>query len=74
MIFKEFIAPCTSGSILLFHIMNPAGFPHFIGQICSFIAYLCGCGQGCGHMAWPYDVACYGSFQVTKLANLSYGA
>ena len=57
-------------------MMNPAGFPHFNGQFCSFVAYSCGCGQGCGHMAWPYvDVACYGShFEGTKLANLSYGA
>ena len=44
-----------------FDKMNPAGFPHFNGQFCSFVAYLCGCGQRCGHMAWPYDVACYGS-------------
>ena len=35
-----------------FDMMNPAGFPHFNGQFCSFVAYLCGCGQECGHLAW----------------------
>ena len=58
-----------------FDMMNPAGFPNFNGQFFSFVAYLCGCGQGCGHMAWPYDVACYGSHnEGTKLASFSYGA
>ena len=58
--------------------MNPAGFPNFNGQICSFIVYLCGVVMGVatwhGHMMLHVMVVTYNHFQGTKLANLSYGA
>ena len=47
-------------------MMNSAGVPHLNGQFC----YLCGCSQGCCHMAWPYDVACYGSHACIIISRL----
>ena len=54
--------------------MNSADLPHFNGQFCSFIAYLCGCGKGCGHMAWLHVlVVMYNPFQGTKMVNCLMG-
>ena len=60
----------------MFDTMNPAGFPHFSDQFCSFIVVVVG-GVATWHghiMMLHVMVVMYDHFQGTKMANLSCGA